>query len=811
MPDAAPDAIHHLPLPPTPLLGRAAEMATARALLAAGARLLTLTGPPGVGKTRLAIEVAAGALDAFPDGACFVDLAPLTDPALVLPAVARAVGARAAEGRPLSEAVALAIGERRLLLLLDNVEHLLAAAPEIEALLVAAPGLTVLATSREPLGLRREQTFPVPPLALPDLGAGPDPEATARVAAVDLFVQRARAVAPGFALTPENAAAVAAICVRLDGLPLAIEIAAARAAILPPAALLDRLENRLPLPAWGARDLPARHRTVRAAVGWSHDLLPEEERVLLRRLGVFAGGFTLKAAAAVGGEGGPPPDVLDGVTALADKGLLRPLGLVGGEPRFGMLETVREFALERLAADDDPEAARSRHAAFFQALAEAAQRGFRGAELGPWLARLDRELDNLRAALGWAIGEGRAEPALRLAASLAGYWTERELLREGEGWLERAVALPGADPIHRARAVAALGWYALDLGDHARARDLIERGLTAVRAAGDDPTVVKLLSNLGRVATEAGDYARARRLLGESLALAQHLGDAWMVAWASLNLGRLAHAEGSIDDAWDLQQEALTFFNLYGARDGVADALVNLGEIAASRGDRAASRDLLDRGLAMFERLDARRGLGFALYTAGRVARGRGDRREAAAAYARMLALARRTGERRNRAEAIAGLAPVAPPGEATARLGGAAERLREAVGYDQPPNERGPTAAAHAAARAALGAAAFAAELAAGRAMTTEAAVAEAETVAAAIAAAETPSPPAAAADDPLTEREREVLRLVVEGHSNKAIADRLALSPRTVEHHLTAIYAKLGVSSRTAAARAATRLGLA
>ncbi|MDP9356600.1 MAG: helix-turn-helix domain-containing protein, partial [Chloroflexota bacterium] len=442
LPDRGRPAVR-LPTTLTSFVGRGREVEQVIALLRrADVRLVTLTGPGGVGKTRLALRAAAELLDHVPDGAWFVDLTPLADPALVPAAIAVVLGVREAGGQPLVETLAVALRDKQLLLVLDNCEHLLDAAPVVAELLRACPGLTVLATSRAPLRLRGEREVAVPPLGLPAT-ARPAPEEIARSEAVRLFVERARAHEADFALTEANAPAVAGIVRVLDGLPLAIELAASRIKLFPPTALLRRLERRLTLLTGGARDLPARQRTLRDAIAWSHDLLTEEERLLFRRLAVFAGGATCEAAEAVADPAGEL-GVVNGLAVLVDQSLLRKEDDPDGEPRYRMLETVREYALERLDASGEEAAVRDRHAAWCLALAEAA-----GAVL--WttydpgvVARLEAEHPNLRAALTWFAQASDGEALLRIGATLGRFWYVAGHAREGRGWLERALALAPA-------------------------------------------------------------------------------------------------------------------------------------------------------------------------------------------------------------------------------------------------------------------------------------------------------------------------------------------------------------------------------
>ncbi|MDP9371880.1 MAG: protein kinase, partial [Chloroflexota bacterium] len=431
----------NLPAPPTPLIGRGRELESLQDLLLdPDVRLVTVTGPGGIGKTRLALEAARQAAEEFAGGVCFVPLAAIRDPQFVMPTVARMLEVDEVAGRPMVEVLGHALRERDLLLVLDNLEQVIEAAGDLGSLLAACPRLAILATSREPLHLRAEHVVATPPLAVPPLGqrgslAHLGAQAAGRYEAVTLFAERARAVRPDFALTDANASVVAALCARLDGLPLAIELAAARSRHLAPAALLARWERRLPLLAGGPRDLPERQRTLRDAIAWSHDLLTPAEQALFRRLAVFAGGFTLEAAEAVC----LPPDdertaIADGVWALADKSLLRREDAPDGEAHFGMLETIREFGLEHLAASGEETAVRQAHAAYVLALVERAEPALTGPEQGIWFDRLEIEHDNLRAALAWTLDRRAADVALRLGAAPWRFWSARGYLAEGRGW-----------------------------------------------------------------------------------------------------------------------------------------------------------------------------------------------------------------------------------------------------------------------------------------------------------------------------------------------------------------------------------------
>jgi predicted ATPase len=518
----------NLPIPATPFLGREHELAEVQELLARDdARLLTLTGAGGSGKTRLALHAAGEAAGEYPDGVWWVPLAPLADPADVGPAAARALGG----GGTLPELV----DGRRLLLLLDNFEHVVAAAPVVADLLLASPRLQVLVTSRAPLHIRGEHEVAVPPLGLPERQARPEPVALLGAEAVRLFQDRAQATKADFAVTTQNGEAVAEICRRLDGLPLAIELAAARSKVLPPAALLAHLQRRLPILTGGARDVPARQQTLRATIAWSYQLLGPSEQRLFRRLSIFVGGCTLPAVAAVClGDGEAHPEVLDGVAALVDESLLQPVESVTTEPRFRLLETIREYGLEQLAASGDAEMVGRRHAAYFLSLAEDAEAGLASADWQAWRRRLDAERENLRAALGWAVAWGETDIALRLVGPLW-RWFRPDAIAEGRRWVHQALALPGASGPLRAKALHALGVLAMQQGEYRVAAAAWKESIGVWRAAGDPTRLADALTYLGSIYRPSARAVPA--LLGEAIALTRQVGDPRRLALA---LGFLA-------------------------------------------------------------------------------------------------------------------------------------------------------------------------------------------------------------------------------------------------------------------------------
>jgi predicted ATPase/DNA-binding XRE family transcriptional regulator len=685
-------ALPSLPLPATPLVDREDEVAAVAAALRDGAtRLLTLTGPGGVGKTRLALRLADDLRSDFADGVAFIPLAGLADSALVPAAVAQGLGVRDT-GRPLVEALQAHLGSRRLLLILDNFEHLLDAASYVADLLGACPRVAVLATSRAPLHLRGEQEFPVAPLALPDPNRLSQVAYLARVPAVTLFLQRAHAVRPDFALDERNAGLVVAICRRVDGLPLALELTAARMKALPPAKLLSLLTHRLPLLTEGPRDAPARQRTLRDAIAWSYDLLPPAQQALFRRLSVFADGFTLEAAATVA-AGGDTLATLDGLGGLIDQSLVRQEEGPEGEPRYGMLDTIREFGLEQLAQSGEADVVRSEHAATFLALGEEAQAELTGPRQLDWLSRLDVELDNLRAALGWFLARGDAEAALRLASALWRFWVRRGHLSEGRDWLEHGLAIgESADaPVVRAKALHYLGTIAIDLEDYPLAETHLQASLALRRALGDLPAIASTLLNLGVVARNRANYQMARNLAEESLSLHRALNDDARSIYSLWLLGDIAAAEGDFDLAWQLFQEVFTAQQARGDVGGMASIRCHLGTVAAYRGQFNVAREYLSESLDVLRRSNDPLGMAGALRGLGLVALLQNNP-SAAAYYGEALNLHRQLGNLHMLVECLEGLAVVASnedPAILAAQLLAAAAAWRMALGAPVPPADR--------------------------------------------------------------------------------------------------------------------------
>ena len=787
----------------------------------------------------------------------FVNLAPISDPALVLPTIAETLGIREVAGHPSLERLKETLHQKQMLLLLDNFEQVVNAASQVADLLVACPKLKVLVTSREVLHVRAEHEFAVPPMQLPDPTHLPDLATLSHYAAVALFLQRAQAVKPDFQITNANARAIAEICIRLDGLPLAIELAAARIKLLPPQALLARLGQRLQVLTSASQDVPARQQTLRNTIEWSYNLLDAQEQQLFRRLSVFAGGCTLEAVesvcAALGDAAG---QVVDGVASLIDKSLLQQTEQELEERRLLMLETIREYGQECLAASGEEEVTRHAHAAYYLALAETAEMEVDGPQQALWLERLEQEHDNLRTALQWLVQQEEAksskELALRLAAALATFWLIHGHLREGNQWLERILAgSEGCVAVVRAKALSAAGALAEAQHDSDRAEGFCNEGLALFRELGDTRGIAITLCRLGGITFVRGNRAQGRSQVEEASALFEKIGDKRNLAWSLLQLAYMASKLGAYAQACSLAEKSLALNRGVRKKVGIANALFLLADVAFSQGDHATGRPLLEESLALFQEVNDKGGIADALRIMGQDDLFQGDIALACSRAEESLALFREMGEREGMiqtqrllasalalqgnhgaaqslyeeslviartlddkelmASCLEGLASVvAAQGELpwAARLWGAAEALRETLGTPLPPVYRADYECFVATARTQLGEQAFAAAWAEGRTMTPEQAFAAQGpvTISTPVPTTQPSTPPATSPvtyPEGLTAREVDVLRLVAQGLTDAQIAEQLIISPRTVNTHLTSIYGKIQVSSRSGATR--------
>jgi excisionase family DNA binding protein len=770
-----------LPQPLTPFIGRSGEVSEIATLLRSrSVRLVTLTGPAGVGKTRLALRVADDVADAFPAGVAFVPLGEISDATLLLPTVARALGLSV--GPRIPSRLAGALAGQEMLLILDNLEHLLSAAPHVADLLASCPTLTVLAISRAGLRIAGERDIGVRPLELPGDVTANRFEVLADNEAVRLFVQHAQAARADFALTPDSAGPVVDICRRLDGLPLAIELAANRIKLFSPEALLARLEPRMPLLSGGGRDRPPRLRTMRDALSWSYDLLTPAEQELFRRLGLFVGGFALSSAAAVASASTTTDlDPFEGVAVLVEHGLLQPqsplASSASGEPRFAMLETVREYALEQLAANGEAQDAGRAHATHFADLAEAGAGGLAGPDRAIWLRRLDRERPNLRAALDHLELAGEASALLRMAGALWRFWYLRGDLVEGRDRLNKALAAAHepAEPAIWARAMLGAGVLAWQLADYDRATDWLDKALREYRRIDDAAGIAWSLNYVACLQSDQVADGRSEGYQREALTIFQRLGDAVGAAQMAGNLGELAFEEGQPDLAVERLEAALIEQRAVGDEAGSARVLTYLGQALVELGSASRAGEVLTEALTV-------------LQTIG---------------YIQILPDAMR---------GIAALAVLRGNATAAARLFGAEERLRGMLGVQLAPVLRARYEASVATVRHRLDEPTFTHNWSEGASLSPEAAIAEARRIAVEVGTTVTETPPSLATTRyNLTPREIEILALLSRRLTDREIADALFVSPHTVRRHVQNILGKLGVAGRREAAALAAREALA
>jgi non-specific serine/threonine protein kinase len=820
----------NLPISATTFVARVGEIERVKERLGDG-RLLTLSGSGGCGKTRLALEVARRLESDFVDGVWLVELAQLTDPELVVQAVAAALNVREVPGQALLGTLCTALQEKRLLLILDNCEHLVDSCARLaNALLQSCRGLHILATSREALAIAGEITWRVPSLRLPPPDHLPATETLVTYEAIRLFVERATAVQPDFAISDQNASIVASVCHRLDGIPLALELAAARVRGLSVGQLAARLDRRFELLTGGSRATLPRQQTLAATVAWSYDLLDSGERTLFSRLGVFAGSFSLEAAEAICGTSNTALDVLNRLLRLVDKSLVLADEGTDGVVRYRLLETLRQFARDRLSSSqDDVSDIQRRHASHYVSLAEEAEPNLVGASQGEWLDRLEAEHDDLRAALRWAMEKRVAEQALHLGGALWRFWFVRGYLGEGLRWSEEAIAIAKSDLSQNApntalnpllaKVLNGAGVLAHYRGDYGKAARLCGEGLALSRQLGDQLGVADALNGLALVARSGGNFQAASAMYEESLAILRLAGSAAHLAYTLGYSGYTIWCLGDLKTARWRYEESLAMYRTLGDRAGIATALVLQGLWAHHAGDYGTARTHFEQAIGLFRAVGDRRSIARTVHNLADVALAQANYANALELYDESLTRFRELGDKYFIAVCLMGFGYLNERQghlDRAATLLGAAAALRSAIGGQLSRWDTGDLEREHALIQAGLGEAAFAAAFARGEALTLEDAVMLARLL------LEVPEPtpvalaPASSSGTPhagrpssssgpfgLTARELDVLRLVATGLTDAQVADQLVLSPRTINSHLHSIYGKLGVTSRSAATR--------
>jgi predicted ATPase/DNA-binding SARP family transcriptional activator/DNA-binding CsgD family transcriptional regulator len=795
---------HNLPAPRTNFVGREREMVEVKRMLAMTG-LLTFVGTGGCGKTRLAMEVARNLIGTYQDGVWLVELAPLSEGALVPQVMASTLGVQEQPGRPIVQSLLDALGDKETLLVLDNCEHLIDTAARLTvALLDSCSRLRVLATSREPLGVTGELGWLVPSLSAPDAQQSPTREELGGYESARLFADRASDRQPGFELTPENAQAVAQVCARLEGIPLAIELAAARIGVLSAEQISERLGHSLKLLTGDDRTADHRHQTLRAALEWSFELLSELEQVLFRRLAEFAGGFTLDAAESVGaGEAIDEEDILELLSMLVDKSLVVAEENWETGARYRLLEPVRQYAREKLRVSGEAEAVGRRHAEFFLALAEEAEPELSKGQQAKWLDRLETEHDNLRAALSWALGR-EIDSGFRMAGALCRFWHTRGYLSEGRRYLEAVASSAAVPTTVRAKALDGLGWIAEPQGDYERARIAYEESLELYRSSNDKTGVANVLGDLGSLALDRGDYEEATSLLEESLSLHRELGSYEEVVGVLNNLGVLTSAKGDREQSVSLFSEALALSRGTGNVRRNAASLGNLGITMLVHGNPEQARVLLDESLALFQEIGDSSNIAIGLMHSALAALIQGDHDRVKSLSQESLKLLQKAEDKQHIPdclEVMAGGAGAQGRAQRAARLWGAAEAMREDIGVPLQPEDRKLLDPYLATARSSLGEVAWQTTLSEGRAMTPEQAIEYS------LSAEGPASPPqvarrsggSSATLTPLTLREEEVAILVSRGLTNRQVASELFISEHTVATHIAKILKKLALSSRS------------